>query len=221
MTAAPTVFTAELADRLLSFTAVAAAQADVKAAVEANHDENRWWPTRITDWRMRMAVAGWSSRVSYTMIGTYAAVVKTASAHGWDALTNMSDAELAAFVTPLGLITARIRYLRSLAEFLADPGGDPLTMPAGQLIASLAARVNGASFKVAQCAALYARGYHCGIIPVDSGMVRRLAPCRHHAGTRPRRAPADAAAAGNLRGSRRQQVPGHDRRLRIPGDHPR
>src|SRR5713226_2947928 len=76
MTAAPTVFTAELADRLLSFTAVAAAQAGVKAAVEANHDENRWWPACVSDWRMRMAVAGWSSRVSYTMIGTYAVVVK-------------------------------------------------------------------------------------------------------------------------------------------------
>jgi hypothetical protein len=36
--------------------------------------------------------------------------------------------------------------------------------------------VRGASYKVAQCALLTARGYHCGIIPVDSGMVTRLAP---------------------------------------------
>jgi hypothetical protein len=37
-------------------------------------------------------------------------------------------------------------------------------------------RPRRAGYKVAQCAALYARGYHCGIIPVDSGMVTRLAP---------------------------------------------
>ncbi|MEV0177236.1 hypothetical protein AB0I00_39830 [Streptomyces sp. NPDC050803] len=36
--------------------------------------------------------------------------------------------------------------------------------------------MRGASYKIAQCAALYARGYHCGIIPVDSGMVTKLTP---------------------------------------------
>ncbi len=40
----------------------------------------------------------------------------------------------------------------------------------------LAAGISGAGYKVAQCAALYARGYHCGIIPADSGMVTKLAP---------------------------------------------
>jgi hypothetical protein len=49
-------------------------------------------------------------------------------------------------------------------------------MQAEDLIHLFAARVRGAGYKVAQCATLYARGYHCGIIPVDSGMVSRLAP---------------------------------------------
>ena len=49
-------------------------------------------------------------------------------------------------------------------------------MPATEFIEAFAAQVNGASYKVAQCGALYSRGYHCGIIPVDSGMISRLAP---------------------------------------------
>lgn len=176
----PTTFTPELAETLLGFTTVVARQDDVKAAVEVNHDDNRWWPTYVADWRVRMAVAGWSTRVSYAMIDTYANVVKTADACGWDDLVAMGDSELGALVRPLGLTETRIRYLRSLQAFLSDPdavGGDVLTMPARRLIANFAARVDGASFKVAQCAALYARGYHCGIIPIDSGMVTRLAPC--------------------------------------------
>jgi len=69
--------------------------------------------------------------------------------------------------------------LRSLAAYLAQAGqaGTDLPgMPAADLVRALAAGVRGAGYKVAQCAALYARGYHCGIIPVDSGMVTRLAP---------------------------------------------
>lgn len=172
-----TVFSDDLAARVNALVAVAAAQPDVRASVEANHDDNRWWPLFVTDWRIRMAVAGWSSRVSYSMIGTYASVVKAADAYGWDLLTEMDDTRLAAVVRPLGLTEARVRYLRSLQHFLSDrPAEALLTMPAGDFIAEFAAHVSGASFKIAQCAALYARGYHCGIIPIDSGMVSLLAP---------------------------------------------
>ncbi len=172
-----TAFSGGLAARINALVAVAAAQPDVKASVEANHDDNRWWPLFVSDWRIRMAVAGWSSRVSYSMIGTYASVVKTADAYGWDQLTEMDDTRLAAVVRPLGLTEARIRYLRSLQDFLLDrPSAALLTMPAEKFIAEFAAHVSGASFKIAQCAALYARGYHCGIIPIDSGMVTLLAP---------------------------------------------
>jgi hypothetical protein len=49
-------------------------------------------------------------------------------------------------------------------------------MDIDQFISDFSQNVDQASFKVAQCAALYSRGYHCGVIPVDSGMVTKLAP---------------------------------------------
>lgn len=177
MTNELTVYTSALAERVLALARVAAAQDDVRDDVEANHDDNRWWPTYVTDPRVRMAVAGWSSRVSYAMIDTYAAVVKAADAYGWDQLTGMDDADLSALVGPLGLVSSRTGYLRSLQGFLRDrPVEDLQRMPAGEFIEAFASAVNGAGYKVAQCAALYARGYHCGIMPVDSGMVTLLAP---------------------------------------------
>lgn len=173
----PTVFSANLVDRVTALVTVAAAQREVKEAVQSNHDDNRWWPTFVTDPRVRMLVTGWSSRVSYTMIDTYAAVVKAADSHGWDELTGMDDVRLTTVVRSLGLTEARIGYLRSLHEFLDGRDLEVLlAQPAAEFIADFAANVSGASYKLAQCAALYSRGYHCGIIPVDSGMVDLLAP---------------------------------------------
>lgn len=159
----------------------AAGLPDVRTEVEANHDENRWWPTSISDPRVRMLAAGWSTRVSYRMVETYARVIASADAHGFDSLVTATDTELGALVRPLGLARTRIDYLRSLAELLSGwekEGVDPTAEPADTdaLILDFAARVRGASYKVAQCALLTARGYHCGIIPVDSGMVTKLAP---------------------------------------------
>lgn len=159
----------------------AAALPEVRKEVEANHDRNRWWPLSLTDTRMRMLAAGWSTRVSYRMIGTYAGVIAAADALGFDALATGRDTELAALVAPLGLTRTRVAYFRSLRDLLdrwAKDGIDPLAPDAGHdaLIRRFAEEVFGASYKVAQCALLYARGYHCGIIPVDSGMVTRLAP---------------------------------------------
>jgi hypothetical protein len=169
----------EIAERVHSLVSCAARQADVQAAVEANHDENRWWPLSVADWRVRMTVAGWSSRISYSMISTYADVVTRANSLGWSALTTLNDADLAAIVRPLGLVSSRISYLRSLSSFLshADTTGINLTaLHADDLINLFTASVRGAGYKIAQCATLYARGYHCGVIPVDSGMVTKLAP---------------------------------------------
>ncbi|MEV3853112.1 hypothetical protein AB0J38_02175 [Streptomyces sp. NPDC050095] len=154
---------------------------DVRAEVEANHDDNRWWPIRVTDPRMRMAVAGWSTRVSYRMVDTYARVVEEADRRGFDALVAASDAELAELVWPLGLAPSRVAYFRSLTRLWQrweKEGVDPVAEDADSdvLVQSVAREVYGASYKVAQCAVLYARGYHCGIIPVDSGMVTKLAP---------------------------------------------
>ncbi|KPC62598.1 hypothetical protein [Streptomyces chattanoogensis] len=167
--------------RVHRLVARAASLPDVQAEVEANHDENRWWPTSISDPRVRMLAAGWSTRVSYRMVETYARVIASANAQGFDNLVTATDAELAALVRPIGLPQTRVEYLRSLAELLLGwdkDGIDPTSESADcdGLVLDFAERVRGASYKVAQCALLTARGYHCGIIPVDSGMVTKLAP---------------------------------------------
>ncbi len=179
ITPANSSVTSMLSDRVFGVVARAAALPDVRSEVEANHDDNRWWPRRVTDPRLRMLVAGWSSRVSYAMVDTYARVVADADALGFDTLASLPDRELTDLVRPIGLPAARIRYLRSLVDFLdrlADEGTDPSSAELDMLINRFATEVHQASFKVAQCAVLYARGYHCGVIPVDSGMVTRLAP---------------------------------------------
>ncbi|WP_069625377.1 hypothetical protein [Streptomyces niveus] len=167
--------------RVHRLVARAAGLPDVRAEVEANHDENRWWPTSIIDPRVRMLAAGWSTRVSYRMVETYARVITSADARGFDSLAAATDAELASLVRPIGLPQTRIDYLRSLTELLRNwekEGTDPTAESADcdALVLDFAERVRGASYKVAQCALLTARGYHCGIIPVDSGMVTKLAP---------------------------------------------
>jgi endonuclease III len=178
--AAPTRYTPDLGRRLLSFVTMLAEQPDVKAAVEANHDDNRWWPVYVDDWRVRMTVAGWSARVSYAMIDTYADVVARADTLGWEALTALSDTSLSGVVQSIGLVSARVRYLRSLVGFINRANASGLELTAAHpddLVAAVATGVHGAGYKTAQCAVLYAQGYHCGIIPVDSGMVSKLAPC--------------------------------------------
>jgi endonuclease III len=176
---AVTGYSPDLAGRLRAFVSRAAEQLDVRAAVEANHDDNRWWPSYVRDWRVRMAVAGWSSRVSYAMVSTYADVVARADTLGWSTLCALDDEPLTRLVRPIGLPAARIRYLRSLTRFIdraGVSGPDLASASPDDLIASFTAEVDGAGYNTAQCAVLYARGYHCGVIPVDSGMVTRLAP---------------------------------------------
>jgi hypothetical protein len=168
-----------LSGRMFTVVSRIAALPELKAAVEANHDDNRWWPRSVADPRMRMLVAGWSTRVSYAMVDTYAHVVTQAAAIGFDRITRTQDETLVGLVRPIGLPAARLAYLRSLTVFLARlerDAVDPLTADVDAIIGRFAAEVHQASFKVAQCAILYARGYHCGIIPVDSGMVTKLAP---------------------------------------------
>ena len=175
-----TSYTPEIGEQLLAFVAAAASDPRVKQAVEDNHDSNRWWPPTINDWRMRLLVAGWSARISYSMIDTYAAVVSRADEVGFDRLALMNDTEVSTVVGSLGLHTARINYLRSLTAFLdkfGPEGEATMRRDPNTFIRLFARNVSYASYKVAQCATLYACGYHCGIIPVDSGMVDKLAGC--------------------------------------------
>jgi hypothetical protein len=89
--------------RVHRLVARAAALPDIRTEVEANHDENRWWPTSIADPRMRMLAAGWSTRISYRMVETYARVIASADAQGFDSLAAAADADLTALVRPIGL----------------------------------------------------------------------------------------------------------------------
>lgn len=169
--------------RSILFEAVrTAAQNDaVRSDIIANHDENRWWPTRVTDWRLRLIFAGWSTRVSYNMIASFQRTIAVAEREGFDALAEMNDETLAEKVASLGMASARVRYFRSVSSLVEriEQGElpDPRTAVSDEAIATLRANVWGASYKVAQCAVLYVKGYHCGIFPVDSGMVTMLGPC--------------------------------------------
>lgn len=171
-----TIPDSQLSARVFEVVQRIAGLPEVRLAVEANHDNNRWWPTSIADPRIRMVVAGWSTRISYSMIDTYARVVAEADALGFDKLVGLDDRELASLIRPLGLPVARIGYLRSLVDFVNHEQDGVLDTDPDLAIQKFAAQVHHASFKVAQCAVLYARGYHCGIIPVDSGMVIKLGP---------------------------------------------
>ena len=62
---------------------------------------------------------GWSTRISYSMVDTYARVVAEANALGFEELVALEDEELARLVRPLGLLLARIGYLSSLTSFVA------------------------------------------------------------------------------------------------------
>jgi hypothetical protein len=89
----------------------------------------------------------------------------------------MSDSEITKLTREIGLPKSRCSYLRSLAIFINKHGIEYcLTSNTDEFIKLFANSVDSASYKVAQCAALYARGYHCGIIPIDSGMCEMLAP---------------------------------------------
>jgi endonuclease III len=56
-------------------------------------------------------------------------------------------------------------------------GCEVLKLPNDQLIDLIAKGVSGVGYKVAQCCVLYAKGYHCGVIPLDSGMRDKLSLC--------------------------------------------
>lgn len=152
----------------------------VKQEVLKNHDNNLWWPLYVTDWRIRMIVAGWSTRVGYSMIKVYQKVVKNIHEIGYDELVKMKDEEVIKIIASLGLSQSRLDYLRSLTMFLDTLGInhiDELNLSHEDFISKFANNVKGAGYKVAQCALLYAKGYHCGIFPIDSGMKDLLGSC--------------------------------------------
>jgi hypothetical protein len=166
-------------DRLFRLMSKVARLPDVRDEVKENYYDNRWWPLAIQDWRLRMLLAGWSIRVSYNMIAAYRRVVESVALLGYRRLAESTDTELRDLVHPIGLHDARVAYFRSLTAFIDEAesrGQSPFKLSNDELISLIACDVRGASYKVAQCATLYTRGYHCGVIPVDSGMVSKLGP---------------------------------------------
>ena len=153
---------------------------DVNLEVHKNHDDNLWWPLYVTDWRLRMIFAGWSTRISYNMINTYRRVVSDVHKKGYDSLITISDQELRQLIGSLGLFDLRKKFMRSMVAFIQsfiDPQSELLLKSNDELIELIVENVNGASYKVSQCAALYAKGYYCGVFPIDSGMKDLLGPC--------------------------------------------
>jgi hypothetical protein len=99
---------------------------------------------------------------------------------GYDALATVPDDQLLHLLNMIGLQHARLRVFRSLSEQIIlweAERLDPLDLSNDELVEVIATSVDGAGYKLSQCAALYAKGYHCGIIPVDSGMADMLGPC--------------------------------------------
>jgi hypothetical protein len=158
----------------------AASLPNVRNEVIANHDNNKWWPTSVGDWRLRILLAGWSTRISYSMVETYAQVVRQCNELGYDKLQGLSAQDFATLIKPLGLHKSREAYYRSVASAISriEKCSENVNgYDNDALINYLQENVYSAGYKVAQCAALYAKGYHCGIMPVDSGMVEMLSTC--------------------------------------------
>ena len=104
--------------RLINIIEVCSQLEDVNQAVHKNHDDNLWWPLSVDDWRLRMLIAGWSTRVSYNMIKTYRKMVIDVTQFGYDTLCNISDGELKELIGSLGLFDTRKKYFLSLIEFI-------------------------------------------------------------------------------------------------------
>lgn len=158
---------------------IMASQDDVKKAVINSHDNNPWWPKDVSDWRMKMLVAGLSTRVSFRMLGSYTKTIGNFLSHSYEEIAQTSDDDLKTMLKPLGLPDVRIRFVRSMSTYIDAnlKNKDIQNVSNLDLIADIAKNVDGASYKVGQCCVLYAKGYYCGIMPVDSGMKDMLAPC--------------------------------------------
>lgn len=158
---------------------IMASQDCVKQAVINSHDNNPWWPKDVQDWRMKMLVAGLSTRVSFRMLGSYIKTIDTFLSHSYEEIKQTKDDDLKQMLKPLGLPDARIKFIRSMSAYIDSDlnNREFQNIPNLEMIADIAKKVDGASYKVGQCCVLYAKGYYCGIMPVDSGMKDMLAPC--------------------------------------------
>ena len=159
---------------------ICASQDIVKEAVILNHNDNLWWPRKVKDWRIRMLIAGLSPRVSYRSITSYKMTVDELCTYNYEQLKNVPEEQFRKIVRRIGLPEARVRFWRSLIRFIElfpSKYGRIDEFSNDELIEIIQKEVKGASYHVAQNCVLYARGYYCGVIPVDDGMKDMLGPC--------------------------------------------
>lgn len=141
-----------------------------------NFTNNLWWPSTVKDKRLRLIIAGLSTRISYSMIETYKKVINNIISIGYDNLASLNDKEKLVMIKPLGLSTTRLNYINSMIKFISSHS-DLNNLKDDAFIKLINDEVVGASYKVAQCCLLYYKGYPCSIMPVDSGMKDVLLPC--------------------------------------------
>ena len=150
----------------------------VREDIFKNHDDNMWWPLKVTDYRKRLLIAGLSTRISYNMIHSYQKVIDNLDSFSYDEIKNMPQEQIIEIIKGLGLSNTRYKYISSMIDFIEKHSEELKILPNDKLIELIANNVSGASYKVAQCCVLYMRGYYeSGIMPVDSGMKDVELPC--------------------------------------------
>lgn len=156
---------------------ICSSQSNVKVDVFKNHDNNLWWPLEVTDYRLRLLIAGLSTRISYSMIENYRKVIENLTMYTYEEIKNMKEDQILKIIKPLGLFNTRYKYIKSMINFIENHH-DLTSLSNEELIEAINKNVTGASYKVAQCCTLYMKGYYeSGIMPVDSGMKDMLLPC--------------------------------------------
>ena len=168
------------ASRFEQILRTCASAEEVRRLVKLNYWDNQWWPRNIKDWRLKILLCGLSTRVAYRTIRTYQHVTSKLCEIGYDNLTRLSKSEFKPIVAPLGLQETRWRFWQSVQQFCERYRGREEQLEQlsnDELIDLLRKEIWGAGYKVAQASVLYIRGYHTGVIVVDSGMKDLLGPC--------------------------------------------
>jgi endonuclease III len=150
---------------------------EVESEVKKNYVNNLWWPLEIVDKRMRLLIAGLSSRISYTMINTYRKIIFQLNELGYERLEKSLDEEIIELIKPLGMYNMRLKYIRSMMTFIKKNDLLILSTDKELFIKTISKEVYGASYKIGQCCALYYLGYESSIMPVDSGLLNVTLPC--------------------------------------------
>lgn len=156
--------------------AVLAKDKELQNEVNKNFSNNLWWPRDVDDKRLRLIIAGLSTRVSYSMIESYRKVIHNLISIGFDKFKEFSNDEKINIIKPLGLSSTRLKYINSMYNFIENHKNLDI-LEECDFIKLINGEVIGASYKVAQCCLLYYKGYPNSIMPVDSGMKDVLLPC--------------------------------------------